>query len=189
MADTTHNDQEEEHVTRRDFIHLAATASVGVGAAMFATTAIHQLNPAADVLALSELEVDLSQLEPGQEIKPMWRGKPVIIRRRTNSEIADAQAVRLSSLPDPQSDADRVRQANGDAGKEEFLIMGGNCTHLGCIPVGNNAGDFGGWYCPCHGSHYDTSGRIRKGPAPKNLEIPPYVYTADMVIVLGKESV
>lgn len=164
---------------RRDFIVLASQATMGVGAAVALWPFVQSLNPAADVLALASSEVNLSALQPGQEIKIMWRGKPVFIRRRTQEEIAEAKAVDVSKLPDPQTDSERVKE-----GKEEWLVMIGVCTHLGCIPLGEQ-GEYGGWFCPCHGSHYDTSGRIRKGPAPTNLAIPPYEFISDNVIKIG----
>jgi ubiquinol-cytochrome c reductase iron-sulfur subunit len=140
------------------------------------------MNPAADTLALASTEVDISSVEVGQAITVVWRGKPVFIRRRTPKEIKAARNQDIIDLRDPQSDQDRVQ-------KEEWLIMVGICTHLGCIPLGNKSGqpkgDFGGWFCPCHGSHYDTSGRIRKGPAPRNLVIPPYTFLKDTLIKIG----
>ncbi len=165
--------------TRRDFIMLTASAVAGVGAAAFAWPLIDSLNPSADVLALSSTEVNLSSIEKGQLITVMWRGKPVFVRRRTDAEIKAAEEAKLDSLPDPESDDARVKK-----GKEEWLIVVGVCTHLGCVPMGNQ-GDFGGWLCPCHGSHYDTSGRIRKGPAPKNLAVPPYEFISDNTIKIG----
>jgi ubiquinol-cytochrome c reductase iron-sulfur subunit len=138
---------------------------------------LSQMNPAQDVLALANLEVDISNIAPGAAIVVKWRGKPVFIRNRTADEIAAANEVNLSELRDPQSDADRVQ-------KEELLVVLGVCTHLGCVPI-NGAGDYAGWFCPCHGSHYDTSGRIRKGPAPLNLEIPPYAFLDDSKVVVG----
>jgi ubiquinol-cytochrome c reductase iron-sulfur subunit len=165
--------------TRRDFIVLSASAVAGVGAASFAWPLINSLNPSADVLALASTEVDISAIEKGQAIRIMWRGKPVFIRRRTASEIEEARNTPLSDLPDPESDQDRVKK-----GEDEWLILVGVCTHLGCVPLGYQ-GDYGGWFCPCHGSHYDTSGRIRKGPAPKNLAVPPYEFLNDNVIKIG----
>jgi len=135
------------------------------------------MNPAADVLALASIEVDVSSLQPGNCMTVKWRGKPVFIRARTDEEIESAEGVSLGELRDPQSDADRVQKA-------ETLVVLGVCTHLGCVPI-NGAGDFGGWFCPCHGSHYDTSGRIRKGPAPLNLEVPPYSFIDDDKIQVG----
>ncbi|MEL0071581.1 MAG: ubiquinol-cytochrome c reductase iron-sulfur subunit, partial [Rhodobiaceae bacterium] len=147
---------------RRDFLYLATGAFAAVGAANIVWPLIHQMNPDASVKALASIEVDISAVETGQSITVTWRGKPVFIRRRTGDEIAEAQSVSALDLPDPEDDAARVS-------KDEWLVMVGICTHLGCVPLGQ-AGDFNGWFCPCHGSHYDTSGRIRKGPAPKNLE-------------------
>jgi ubiquinol-cytochrome c reductase iron-sulfur subunit len=136
-----------------------------------------QMNPSADVLALASLEIDISNLKPGNAMIVKWRGKPVFVRSRTEEEIAAANEVNLSELRDPQTDADRVV-------KEETLVLLGVCTHLGCVPI-NGAGDYNGWFCPCHGSHYDTSGRIRKGPAPLNLEIPPYEFIDDTKLIVG----
>jgi ubiquinol-cytochrome c reductase iron-sulfur subunit len=140
------------------------------------------MNPSADVLALSSTEVDISSIEEGQSITVVWRGKPVFVRRRTAEEITTATTDDSADLIEPQKDADRVQ-------KPEWLIMVGICTHLGCIPLGNKSGevkgDFNGWFCPCHGSHYDTSGRIRKGPAPKNLVIPPYAFIDDTTLKIG----
>lgn len=135
------------------------------------------MNPAADVLALASIEVDISSLEPGNCMTVKWRGKPVFIRARTDDEIEAAQAVPMGELRDPEADEARVQ-------KPETLVVLGVCTHLGCVPI-NGAGDFGGWFCPCHGSHYDTSGRIRKGPAPLNLEVPPYSFVDDSKLLVG----
>jgi ubiquinol-cytochrome c reductase iron-sulfur subunit len=137
------------------------------------------MNPARDVSALASIEVDISGIEVGAEKTVKWRGKPIFIKRRTAKEISDAQDVDLNELKDPQKDSDRVK-----AGKEEWLITVGICTHLGCVPMGG-AGEFKGWFCPCHGSVYDTSARIRKGPAPKNLEVPPYEFVSDTIIKIG----
>ena len=162
---------------RRYFLYLATGAVAAIGAANIVWPLIDQMNPDASMKALSSIEVDLAAIESGQSITVKWRGKPVFIRRRTQNEVADAQNVAATDLPDPEIDADRVI-------KDEWLIMVGICTHLGCVPLGQ-AGDFNGWFCPCHGSHYDTSGRIRKGPAPKNLEIPPYDFVGDTRIKIG----
>ena len=166
-----------ENVTRRDFLYIAATGLGAVGAAAMVWPFISQMNPSKDVLALSSTEVDLSKVAVGQEIKVVWRGKPVYVRHRSDKEIQEAEAVNVDDLRDPQKDSARVE-------KPEWLIVVGVCTHLGCIPLGYQ-GDFGGWFCPCHGSHYDTSGRIRKGPAPANLPVPTYVFLDDTHVRIG----
>jgi ubiquinol-cytochrome c reductase iron-sulfur subunit len=172
---------DEADVSRRDFIYVAAAGMSAVGGAAAVVPFIDQMNPAKDTLALATTEVDLSAIEPGQIVTKMWRKKPVFIRRRTAEEIKAAQDVPADTLPDPQTDSDRVQK-----GHEEWLIVLANCTHLGCVPDKGNKGEFGGWLCPCHGSHYDTSGRIRKGPAPKNLAVPEYRFASDTVIVIGE---
>jgi len=177
MEQTT--EHEEEGVKRRDFLFVAAGGFGAVAAGAAVWPLIDQMNPSADVLALSSIEVDLSPIEVGQAIKVKWRGKPVYIRRRTAVEIAEAREVAAAELPDMQLDVDRVKE-----GHDEWLVLIGVCTHLGCIPI-DFEGDYGGWYCPCHGSHYDTSGRIRKGPAPKNLEIPEYFFMDNNRIKIG----
>ncbi len=156
---------EEKKNNRRDFIFTASYAlgAVGVGAAVWPL--VDQMNPDASVKALASTEVDISALEVGQSITVLWRGKPVFIRRRTNEEIIKAKNVKLEDLPHPETDEDRTKN------NPEWLVMLGVCTHLGCVPLGDK-GEYGGWFCPCHGSHYDTSGRIRKGPALTNMEIP-----------------
>jgi ubiquinol-cytochrome c reductase iron-sulfur subunit len=168
--------------TRRDFLYLATGAVTAAGVAAVAWPLIDQMNPSADVLALASTEVDISAIELGQSITVTWRGKPVFIRRRTADEITLAEGVDLADLRDPQPDSARVQKA-------EWLILVGVCTHLGCIPLGQKStdprGNFGGWFCPCHGSHYDTSGRIRKGPAPANLEVPAYVFVSDTLVRIG----
>lgn len=151
----------------------------GVGAAATAWPFINSMNPSADVLALSSIEVDLSPIQPGQSIKVKWRGKPVFVRRRTPEEISSARAVNVADLRDPQTDESRVKP-----GHEEWLIVIGVCTHLGCVPLVNQ-GEFGGWFCPCHGSQYDTSARIRKGPAPLNLAVPDYTFLSDTKVRIG----
>ncbi len=165
---------------------VTASATAGVGAGIAAWPFIDSLNPAADALALATTEVDVSDLEPGGEKKAMWRGKPVFIRRRTAAEIEEAKSVALSELPDPQSDEERTLKD-----KEEWMVVIGVCTHLGCIPLNKddpaNKGEYGGWFCPCHGSHYDISGRIRKGPAPQNLAVPHFEFVKEGVIRIGKE--
>ena len=170
-------EQKQETSERRDFLFTASYAlgAVGVGAAVWPL--IDQMNPDASVKALATTEVDISTIGLGKTITVLWRGKPVFIRKRTQKEISKAQNVKLEELKDPQKDEDRVK-------KPEWLIMTGVCTHLGCVPLGNK-GDFGGWFCPCHGSHYDTSGRIRKGPAPTNLEIPKYEFVDNNTIKIG----
>lgn len=175
-ADGTHSE-----VTRRDFIHVLSggVGAIAVGAAVWPL--VDQMNPSADVLALSTTEVDLSQVEVGQSITVIWRKQPVFIRHRTAAEIAEAEAVSLNDLKDPETDAQRVE-------KPEWLIMVGICTHLGCIPLGER-GEFDGWFCPCHGSHYDTSGRIRKGPAPTNLAVPEYIFDGDDKVLIGASEV
>ncbi|MBM3567961.1 MAG: ubiquinol-cytochrome c reductase iron-sulfur subunit [Alphaproteobacteria bacterium] len=163
--------------TRRDFITIAGYGATAVGAAATVWPLIHSMNPSADVRALSATEVDISGIAEGQSITVMWRGKPVFIRHRTKKEIETARADDKAALPHPEDDAKR-------ASKPEILVMMGVCTHLGCVPLGQK-GEFGGWFCPCHGSHYDTSGRIRKGPAPKNLEVPKHAYVTDTLIRIG----
>jgi ubiquinol-cytochrome c reductase iron-sulfur subunit len=168
--------------SRRDFLFLAAGAMGAVGAAAVAWPLIDTLNPAADVLALASTEVDLSPVEVGQAITVTWRGKPVFIRHRSEQEIEAARSVPMDELVDPATDESRVIEA-------PWLVMVGICTHLGCVPLGQKPsepkGDFGGWFCPCHGSHYDTSGRIRKGPAPLNLVVPEYAFDDETTITIG----
>lgn len=183
MADATQPDSGEEQKTgRRDFLNYLAVATGAVGAGAFIWPVIHSMNPSRDVLALASTDVDLSPIEVGQAITVMWRGKPVFVRHRTEEEIEAARSVDVAELSDPQTDAERVEKA-------PWLVMVGVCTHLGCIPLGNKPGepkgDFGGWFCPCHGSHYDTSGRIRKGPAPKNLPVPAYTFNDETSITIG----
>jgi len=174
--------QHEDGETRRDFLILATTAVGAMGLASAIWPFIDQMNPAADVLALSTSEVDISKIEVGQRVTVTWRGQPVFIDHRTQQEIDEARKVDVASLRDPQTDAERVQ-------KPEWLIMVGICTHLGCIPLGQKAGDprgeFGGWFCPCHGSQYDTSGRIRLGPAPLNLAVPPYKFLTETSVRIG----
>ncbi|GHC50069.1 ubiquinol-cytochrome c reductase iron-sulfur subunit [Neogemmobacter tilapiae] len=183
---------EDNPGTRRDFLYYA-TAGAGVvatGAAVWPL--VNQMNPAADVRALASIFVDVSAVEVGQQLTVKWLGKPVFIRRRTPEEIEAARAVSLDVLIDKGAenanlaapgDASDQNRAMDEAG--EWLVMMGVCTHLGCVPLGDGAGDFGGWYCPCHGSHYDTSGRIRKGPAPRNLPVPVATFTDATTIKLG----
>jgi ubiquinol-cytochrome c reductase iron-sulfur subunit len=176
---------------RRDFLYIATGAVGAVGAASVAIPLIDQMNPSADVLALASIEVNLEPVAEGQSITVTWRGNPVIIRHRTAKEIEEAKATPVGDLPDrlarnanlaedaPATDENRVIE-----GKEQYLVQMGVCTHLGCVPIGNE-GDYEGWFCPCHGSHYDTSGRIRRGPAPENLHVPPYAYVSDTLIKIG----
>ena len=185
-----------EGATRRDFIYYA-TASAGVvvaGAAVWPL--VNQMNPSADVQALSSIRVDVGAIEPGTQLTVKWLGKPVFIRRRTEEEIAAAREVDVNTLPDPlaqnanleegapATDADRTLASFDGENTGEWLVMIGVCTHLGCVPLGD-AGDFGGWFCPCHGSHYDTAGRIRRGPAPTNLPVPVAAFVDDTTILLG----
>ena len=186
------SDTEEFKPTRRDFLYYATvgTGAVATGAAVWPL--VNQMNPSADVQALSSIEVDVSGVEPGTQITVKWLGKPVFIRRRTEEEINLALEVSLDDLLDrnarnsnldretPALDANRSLDESGS-----WLVMIGVCTHLGCVPIGEGAGEFGGWFCPCHGSHYDTSGRIRKGPAPENLEVPQAVFLNETTIKLG----
>ena len=167
---------------RRDFLQLSTLTIGAVGTAAFIWPFLKSMNPAEDTLALGTTEVDVSQIEEGQSITVKWRGKPVFIRKRTKDEIDEAKIVNMSDLKDPEEDVDRVK-------KDEWLVLVGVCTHLGCVPLGqkltDSKGEYNGWYCPCHGSHYDTSGRIRKGPAPENLAVPPYSFLNDATIKIG----
>lgn len=182
---------ETDEGTRRDFLYYA-TAGAGVvvtGAAV--VPLVNQMNPSADVQAASTMRVDVSAVEPGTQLTVLFLGKPIFIRRRTEEEIAAAQDVDMGDLIDPvarnnnlgEVDASDANRALDEAG--EWLVMQGVCTHLGCVPLGDGAGDFGGWFCPCHGSHYDTSGRIRRGPAPENLPVPVASFVDETTILLG----
>jgi ubiquinol-cytochrome c reductase iron-sulfur subunit len=168
--------------TRRDFIYLTAAAMGAVGAASVGWALVDSMNPAQDTLALSSIEVELGPVSVGQALTVSWRGKPVFLRHRTPEEITEAQNVDIKTLPDPQTDKERVQ-------KPEWLVVIGICTHLGCIPLGQKPtdprGEFGGYFCPCHGSQYDTSARIRRGPAPKNLEVPQYAFMTDTKVKIG----
>ena len=165
--------------SRRDFIHIAAgAAAVGAGA-MLAWPLINSMNPAADTLALASIEFDMSKVEPGQQVVVKWRGKPLFVRNRTPAEIIAAVKDDNAPLRDPQTD-----EARHKPGKAQWLVLVGTCTHLGCVPT-FGGGDYGGWFCPCHGSHYDKSGRIRKGPAPKNLVVPEYAFLSESTVKIG----
>lgn len=171
-------------VRRRDFINIAAVSAAGVAGVSILYPLISQMSASADVLAASSTEVDISAIQPGQAIKAVFRKQPVFIRNLTAREISEANAVNVSSLRDPQTLAERTKE-----GKENWLVTMGVCTHLGCVPLGAGEGEvkgeFGGYFCPCHGSSYDTAARIRKGPAPTNLEVPEYAFTSDTVIQIG----
>jgi len=184
-----HTDQAEP--TRRDFLYIATGAMGAVGVGSVAWPFIDQMNPDASALALASIEVDVSAVEEGQSITVQWRGKPVFIRYRTVEEIEAANSVEIEDLPDPlarnanlAADAPATDVNRGAEGKEQWIVQVGICTHLGCVPLGD-AGEFNGWFCPCHGSHYDTAGRIRKGPAPENLLIPPFAFVDDSTIKIG----
>ena len=174
--------------TRRDFLLLTASAVGAVGTAYFAWPFVDSMNPAADILAQSTIDVDLTPIPEGQAITVVWRGKPIFVRKRTAEEIHAAEQTPLSELIDPETDQARVKK-----GHDQWLIVVGICTHLGCIPTGNkptqNRGKYGGWACPCHGSLYDTSGRVRHGPAPLNLFVPPYVFLSDTHMRIGTDEV
>jgi len=186
MADsaTAAHPAQTGEVTKRDFLKLVTGAAAAIGTAAFAWTLIESMNPSKDVLALSSVEVDLTPVPAGQGITVVWQGKPIFVRHRTEKEIKEAVDVPLADLIEPQKDSARVK-----AGHAEWIILIGICTHLGCVPLGNKPsdprGDWGGWFCPCHGSQYDTSGRVRHGPAPANLAIPPYAFETDTKIKIG----
>ena len=173
---------ETKKESRRDFLHLTTISIGGIGTAVFMWPFLKSMNPAEDTLALGSTEVDLSNINVGQAKTVKWRGKPVFIRRRTSEEILEANDVDLKSLRHPENDKNRVQ-------KEEWLVLLGVCTHLGCVPLGqkmsDSKGEYNGWFCPCHGSHYDSSGRVRKGPAPENLAVPPYTFINDTTIKIG----
>ena len=191
---TTTEIHDENEPTRREFIHIMGIAATAVGAGAVAWPLVHQMNPDASVLALATKEVDLSAVSEGQAIKVMWQGKPVFIRHRTSAEIEEAEATPVSALKDPVARNDNL-SGRADATDEnlrenaKWMIVVGVCTHLGCVPLGTtqgeNRGEYNGWFCPCHGSHYDIAGRIRKGPAPENLEVPPYEFLSDTVVKIG----
>jgi ubiquinol-cytochrome c reductase iron-sulfur subunit len=178
-------DTKPSETTRRDFLMLATGAAGVVGVGALVVPLVSQLAPDAQTVAAgAPIDVDLAPIAEGQAIKLFWRGKLIFVRHRTKKEIDEARAVNVASLPDPQADQARVKE-----GHEQYLVVYGSCTHLGCIPLGSAPGDpkgdFDGWFCPCHGSHYDSSGRIRKGPAPLNLPVPPYAFNADTKIKIG----
>ncbi|MEL6766836.1 MAG: ubiquinol-cytochrome c reductase iron-sulfur subunit [Pseudomonadota bacterium] len=176
MAET-----ETEHDDgRRDFLFVAtaATGAVIGGAAVWPL--VDQMNPSADVLALAKIRTSIADVAEGSQVRVLWQGKPVFIRHRTPEEISEARDVPMADLKDPQTDEDRALDPEG-----KYLVMLGVCTHLGCVPLGDGAGDYNGWFCPCHGSHYDTSGRIRKGPAPRNLDVPAVAMIDDTTIEIG----
>ena len=187
-----HTDEHEG--TRRDFLYYATAGAGAVAAGAAVWPLVNQMNPSADVLALASIRVDVADVEPGTQITVLWQGKPVFIRRRTDSEIQAARASNMDELIDgngrndnkpdlPATDENRTLDESG-----EWLVMLGVCTHLGCVPLGDGAGEFGGWFCPCHGSHYDTAGRIRKGPAPENLLVPVARFDGETELVIGKEN-
>lgn len=184
-TDTAHTEQVAEGgVRRRDFIEIAATAAAGTGAIFVLIPLVSQMAPSKDVLAESTTELDISAIEPGQAVKAVFRKQPVFVRNLTPEEMTAADAVDVNDLRDPQTLAERTKP-----GKENILVTMGVCTHLGCVPLGAGEGEvkgeFGGYFCPCHGSHYDTAARIRKGPAPTNLVVPDYEFTSDTTIVIG----
>ncbi|SLN67855.1 Ubiquinol-cytochrome c reductase iron-sulfur subunit [Roseovarius litorisediminis] len=182
---------EDHDGTRRDFLYYATAGAGAVATGAAVWPLVDQMNPSADVKALSSIRVDVSGVDVGTQLTVKWLGKPVFIRRRTQDEIDAARAVEMSDLIDttsenlnkPDTDAADQNRSLDESG--EWLVMIGVCTHLGCVPIGDGAGDFGGWFCPCHGSHYDTSGRIRKGPAPENLPVPLAEFVDDTTIKLG----
>lgn len=183
-AAQNHDGAEGSGVRRRDFIHVAAVSFAGVGAAAVAMPLVSQMSASADVLALASIEVDVAAIQPGQSIKTSWRKQPVFIRNLTPAEVEEANKVDVGSLRDPQTLAERTKP-----GKENWLITLGVCTHLGCVPLGAASGEvkgeYGGYFCPCHGSHYDTAARIRKGPAPLNLAVPEFAFISDTVVKIG----
>jgi ubiquinol-cytochrome c reductase iron-sulfur subunit len=188
---STFDVEDEAQPTRRDFLYIATGAMAAVGAVAVAWPLIDQMNPDAAALALASIEVDISALEPGMSLTVKWRGKPVFIRNRTEKEIEESKSVPVSELPDQNArnanlaaDAPATDENRAAAGKEAWLIQVGICTHLGCVPLGQQ-GVYGGWFCPCHGSVYDTAGRIRSGPAPENLAIPVYSFVTDTRLKIG----
>ncbi|WP_241094943.1 ubiquinol-cytochrome c reductase iron-sulfur subunit [Marinicauda algicola] len=206
MSDVTPSPDANGHSepSRRDFIYIAAGGAVAVGGAFVLWPFIDQMNPAADTLALASIRAPFNDIAEGEQVTVMWRGGPVFIRRRTQADIESARAVELAALPDkdarnenePGAEATDPNRSALSAPVNEgvevpedvrasLIVMKGNCTHLGCVPVGDGAGDYNGWFCPCHGSHYDAAGRIRRGPAPENLHIPPYSFVSSTTIQIG----
>jgi ubiquinol-cytochrome c reductase iron-sulfur subunit len=187
MADSStaaaHHGQPAD-TTKRDFLKMVTGAGAAIGTAAIGWAFIDYMNPSADVLALSSVEVELTPITAGMGITVEWQGKPIFVRHRTDVEIKEAEDVKMSELIEPQPDSERVK-----AGHDQWIVLIGICTHLGCIPLGNKPtdprGDWGGWFCPCHGSQYDTSGRVRHGPAPLNLFLPPYAFESDTKLKLG----
>jgi ubiquinol-cytochrome c reductase iron-sulfur subunit len=184
MASQPNDDLTETGERRRDFIYIATGAFAAAGAATVVWPLVNQMNPSADVLALASIDVDLASIQPGQAIKASFRGKPLFVRHLTPAEQTAANKVDVASLRDPQTLAERTKP-----GQAQWLITLGVCTHLGCVPLGagegENRGDFGGYFCPCHGSHYDTAARVRKGPAPKNLQVPEYAFKTPTQVTVG----
>ncbi|HCL65006.1 MAG TPA: ubiquinol-cytochrome c reductase iron-sulfur subunit [Rhizobium sp.] len=192
MSEHDMNSETLGEPSRRDFLYLTTGMAGVVGAVAVAWPFVDQMRPDASTLALASIEVDVSALEPGMSLTVKWRGKPVFIRNRTDKEVEEAKQVALTDLKDPvarnanlapDAAANDLDRSAGE-GKENWIVMIGSCTHLGCVPLGQS-GDFGGWFCPCHGSHYDTAGRIRKGPAPQNLAVPTFAFVSDSVIKIG----
>ncbi len=199
------SDTADHETTRRDFIYYATAGAGAVAAGAAVWPLVNQMNPSADVLALLSIRVDVSAVNPGSQLTVLWQGKPVFIRHRTEAEIEEArtQVEDVSSLPDPSARNENLAQPveapatfenrslpapeGSEEGEGAWIVQMGVCTHLGCVPLGDS-GDFGGWFCPCHGSHYDLSGRIRRGPAPRNLEIPPVAWVDGTTIQIGEES-
>ncbi len=183
-ADHAHAGPHGSDVTKRDLLQLITVAGAAIGAGAIAWPLIDSMNPSKDVLALSSVEVDLTPVVEGQGITVVWQGKPIFVRHRTAAEIKSAEDVKLSDLIEPQTDQARVKP-----GHDQWIVLIGICTHLGCVPLGNKPsdprGEWGGWFCPCHGSQYDTSGRVRHGPAPANLALPPYAFESDTKIKVG----
>ena len=187
VSQTAFVDGEGEGLRRRDYLKIGAVAFAGVGGVVSLAPLLVQMSPSADVLALATTEVDISKVQPGQGIKVSWRKQPVFVRNLTPKEITEANAVPLSALRDPETLAQRTKP-----GKQNWLITLGVCTHLGCVPLGigegENRGPFGGYFCPCHGSEYDTAARIRQGPAPKNLVVPDYEFTSPTTVMIGAKG-